>query len=125
MTKCPKHDKELEYYDGALGYEAMLCPVWECENCVDHNGEHLYETVWMEVNGVEDEHDEYNDEHDTDLGAWVMGKILKRSLKDFEREDYIIDDAFLEEYKKEMEEGEWWKDDGRNVRRTMPWYEKK
>jgi hypothetical protein len=37
-NECPFCKKEMKYYDGALGYEAMKC---SCGLTVDHNGIHL------------------------------------------------------------------------------------
>ena len=36
---CPFCKKELQYYDGALGYEAMKCH--SCHLTVDQSGIHL------------------------------------------------------------------------------------
>lgn len=37
--ECPFCGKKLKYYDGALGYEAMLCD--PCKLTIDHNGIHI------------------------------------------------------------------------------------
>jgi hypothetical protein len=37
-NKCPFCERELKYYDGALGYEALKC--YSCKIDIDHNGLH-------------------------------------------------------------------------------------
>lgn len=37
--RCPFCKSKLEYYDGALGYEAMVCK--KCKFSADHTGFHL------------------------------------------------------------------------------------
>jgi hypothetical protein len=39
-NQCPFCDKELKYYDGCLGYEAMKC---SCGFFIDNNGMHFDE----------------------------------------------------------------------------------
>ncbi len=39
---CPFCGNKLEYYDGAIGYEAMKCPDKKvCGFVTDHSGHHI------------------------------------------------------------------------------------
>jgi len=38
-NKCPFCGRDLKYYDGALGYDALKC--YPCKFTIDHSGMHL------------------------------------------------------------------------------------